>query len=222
MQYLLRFLVILMPLLCFVSANPIAQAVGDLNIDALPRDSTDNTLIASIDDSSGAEMSECQPESSNGLSDGNIDFDPDENTMRRRDGAVCRPTDQKSTPSTPELEILSAHLKPVIKTPSKPNDRCPEDIPMFLSCGGPEVLETDPVSDKRIKFYVVINCVEGFATRIEARFPHDATDETGQYCCEHLNPNVSFIFRSFCTVNIQTELFWGSRLLYSKIGRAHV
>lgn len=161
MQVLMHHLIVLMPLLSFASANPVAQTIDDLSIDAFPPDSTDTTLIAPTDDSWDAAVPECQLDGSKSLSDGDMHFGSDENTMRKRNGAVCRPRGRMSTPSTPQRGVVGAHLKPVIRTPLKPSDRCPHQLPMFLSCGGPEVLETDPVSDKRIIFYMVVNCVQG-------------------------------------------------------------
>lgn len=160
-QYNMRSLLILLLGIPHALAKPTAQDGADLSIDNLPSDSSDNALLPPIN-SSDNEVATCPSKISDDLSNENLENSPDERIISRelQECPDRDPNHQQAQDETPKR-------LPVIVVPSKPNDRCPSTNPVFVSCGGPEVIVpkrfgfVERFLDRKFEYPVVVNCVEG-------------------------------------------------------------
>lgn len=154
----MHFLVCWVSVMIFALANPIAQSNDDVNLDILPFDSIDNSPFISINDPSDTYVGDYASETS----DKDIEISQAGESLMRKRGATCNRNTRFTLPRPSSVRSQTKIPKPIIAQPSKPNDRCPESIPIFLTCAGPEIKEKGWI--KRgvgYVFSIVVNCIEG-------------------------------------------------------------
>lgn len=157
----MRSLLIWLLGICHALAKPTLQDEAVISTDDLPVDFSDNAVLPPIN-SPNNEVATCLSETPDNLSNRNLENSHDEEIMSR-DFQEC-PNPNRGDHQSPGE---SQRNIPFIAIPSKPNNQCPSTHPMFVSCGGPEVVAPDRFGSfvrffaRSVEYPFVVNCVEG-------------------------------------------------------------